>query len=93
MQLKRVLLSIFVAAFMAMGSAWAGGLVNLNTATVKELQHVEGIGAITAARIVAYRHEHGQFKNVDDLLQVKGIGKKTLAKVKDELTVEAETNN
>ena len=93
MQLKRVLLSIFVAAFMAMGSAWAGSLVNLNTATVKELQHVEGIGAITAARIVAYRNEHGQFKNVDDLLQVKGIGKKTLAKVKDELTVEAETNN
>jgi len=93
MQLKKVLLSIFVAVFMAAGSVWAGGLVNINKATAKELQHIEGIGSVTAARIVAYRDEHGLFNSVDDLLGVKGIGKKTLAKVKDELTVEAEAND
>ena len=77
-----------MAMFMAIGSVWAGDVVNVNTATAKELQHVDGIGAKIAARIVAYRNEHGLFNSVGDLLKIKGIGKKTLAKVRDELTVE-----
>ena len=85
--MKQILLSMVMALFIAIGSAWAGDAVNINTANVKELQKVHGIGHKTAARIVAYRDEHGVFKSVDGLLKVKGIGKKTLAKTRDELTV------
>jgi len=87
MMIKKILLSLFVAMFMAGGFAWAGDVVNINSATAKELQKVDGIGAKTAAKIVVYRDEHGPFKSVDELLKVKGIGKKKLKKADDELTV------
>jgi len=85
--MKKLIFSILVALFMAMGPAWAGDAVNINTATNKELQKIHGIGHKTAANIVAYRDEHGAFKSVDGLLKVKGFGKKTLAKTRDELTI------
>jgi len=81
------MISLFVAMFMAGGLAWAGGAVDINSASARELQKVDGIGAKTAARIVAYRDEHGAFKRVEDLLKIKGIGKKRLEKAGDELTV------
>jgi len=87
MTLKRCFLAFCVAILMASGSAWAGDAVNINTATAKELQKVDGIGEKTAAGIVAYRSEHGSFKSVEELLKVKGIGKKKLEKAGDELTV------
>ncbi len=67
--------------------AQAGGKIDINTATVEQLQSVKGIGAKTAEAIVAYRNEHGMFHSVDDLGEVKGIGKKNLVKFKDGLTV------
>jgi len=78
---KNILTAIVMAVFMVIGSAWAGDMVNINTATSQELQKVHGIGAKTAAMIVSYRDEHGAFKSVDGLLKVKGIGKKTLEKI------------
>jgi len=57
-----------------------------HTATAKELQKVHGIGAKIADMIVTYRDEHGAFKSVEELKHVKGIGKKTLEKIKDDLT-------
>jgi comEA protein len=63
------------------------GLVNLNTATKKELMNVPGIGEVTAARILAYRKDVGDFKTLDDLGNVKGISKKKLEKLKPFLTV------
>jgi competence protein ComEA len=87
MRLIKVLISLFVVMFMASGSAWSGETVNINTATVKQLQKVEGIGKKIAAKIVAYREEHGDFGSVDDLIKVKGFGKKTLEKAKDQLSV------
>jgi len=87
MIMRQVLLSLFVALFMAGGMAWADDAVNINSASAKELQKVDGIGAKTAAKIVAYREEHGAFKNVDELLKIKGFGKKKLKKAGDELTV------
>jgi len=56
--------------------------VNINTATVEELQTLPGIGAITAQRIVEYRQTHGPFQKVEDLLNIKGIGEKKLEKIK-----------
>ncbi len=87
MKIRQVLLSLIMAMFLAGGLAWAGDAVNINSASVKELQKVDGIGAKTAAKIVAYREEHGAFKDVDELLKIKGIGKKKLEKSGDELTV------
>ena len=56
--------------------------VNINTATVDELQTLPGIGATIAQRIVEYRNTHGPFQKVEDLLNVKGIGEKKLEKIK-----------
>lgn len=62
--------------------------VNINTATVKELTSLPGIGQAKAEAIVKYREENGAFKNVEDLTKVKGIGPKMLDKIKNEVTVD-----
>lgn len=49
-------------------------LVNLNTATAEELAALPGIGSVRAARIVAYREEHGPFAHAEDVMDVYGIG-------------------
>ena len=64
------------------------GKVNLNTATESELQTISGIGAKKAADILAYRTANGGFHSVDDLLKVSGIGKKSLEKIRDHVTVD-----
>jgi competence protein ComEA len=58
------------------------GSINLNTASVQELMRLPGIGEVYARRLVAYRQEHGPFKSVDDLINVKGIGPKKLEKLR-----------
>lgn len=63
------------------------GKVNLNTATIEELQGLSGIGPSKAASIVDYREEKGQFEKVEDLVNVSGIGEKSLEKIRDEITV------
>jgi len=87
MKIRQILLSLFVAMFMASGLAWAGDAVNINSASARELKKVDGIGAKTAAKIVAYREKNGAFKSVDGLLKIKGFGKKKLEKAGGELTV------
>ncbi len=61
--------------------------VNINTATAAELQQVPGIGPATAKRILEMRKNYGQFKSVDDLLAIRGIGRKRLDKMRKYLTV------
>lgn len=63
------------------------GVIDLNSATAEELQTVNGIGPVMAERIVAYRTQVGRFTSVDQLLNVKGIGAKTLAKIRDAVGV------
>lgn len=65
----------------------AGGLVNLNTATEAELDDLPGVGPVTAASILEWRQENGQFSSVDDLLEVRGIGEATLEDLRDHVTV------
>lgn len=55
--------------------------VNLNTATLDELQRLPGVGPKMAERILAYRQENGRFKSLSDLDQVKGIGEKRMDKL------------
>ena|ERR1700686_5063042 len=61
--------------------------ININTATSEELQQVPGIGPVTAEKILTMRKSYGAFKSVDDLLAVKGLGKKRLEKMRKYLTV------
>lgn len=56
--------------------------VNVNTANADELKTLPGIGSKTAERIIEYRKENGNFKSKEELLNVKGIGKKKLEKIK-----------
>ncbi len=59
----------------------AVGAVNINIADASTLETLKGIGAKKAELIVAYRQEHGSFKNLNDLTKVKGIGEKSLARL------------
>ena len=68
-------------------SASVMAAVDINTASVDELQQLKGIGPKKAADIVAYREAHGAFKSVAELEQVKGIGKATIEKLGDEIIV------
>ena len=61
--------------------------VNLNTATPAQLESLPGIGAKTAERIVEYREQHGGFKRIEDLMNVRGIGEKNFLKLKPLITV------
>src|SRR6267378_4477932 len=65
--------------------------VDLNTATSEELQQVPGIGPATAEKILQMRKSYGAFKSVDDLLSIRGIGKKRLEKMRKYLVVSKST--
>ena len=62
-------------------------LININRASAAELEQLPGIGPKLAARIVAYREEHGPFQRKEELLNVPGIGTKKFARIKDRITV------
>ncbi|WP_047986346.1 helix-hairpin-helix domain-containing protein [Ornithinibacillus californiensis] len=61
--------------------------IRINYATVEEIQKLPGIGPSKANAIVEYREENGYFKKVEDLLEVSGIGEKTLEALKEEIQV------
>lgn len=65
--------------------------ININTATVDQLESLPHIGTKTAQAIVAYRTQHGPFKKADDLTGVRGIGGKTLEELKKHITLEEDT--
>ncbi len=66
----------------------SGKSININTATIKQLSYLDGIGKKKAEAIIAYRTEHGQFTSVDDLRKVDGIGKKTIGRIKERVVLE-----
>lgn len=68
-------------------SAAERGLININTASMEKLQELKGIGPALAQAIVDYRNEHGPFQRTEDLLEVKGIGPKTLEDLRPYITV------
>ena len=63
-------------------------LININAASAAALDLLPGIGPVLAERIVEYREEHGKFLLPEDLLAVEGIGKETLEKLREYITVE-----
>ena len=70
-------------------AAAAKTIVNLNTATVDQIEALPGIGRKTAERIIEFRTKNGGFKRIEDLMNVKGIGEKSFLKLKPQLTVKA----
>ncbi len=64
-----------------------GEKIDINRATVQELQSLPGIGRVTAENIVSLREKNGRFERVDDLLKVKGIGKAKLSKIYNFVTL------
>jgi competence protein ComEA len=74
-------------ASAAKTKATAANPVNLNSASVAQLQTLPGIGASTAQRIVEYRQKNGSFKKIEELMNVKGIGEKSFLKLKPLITV------
>lgn len=78
---------IYTALLLLAWSFNAQAVVNINTATAEQLESLNGIGPAKAEAIVEYRKKNGNFKTVDDLNNVPGIGDKTMAKLRPELTV------
>jgi len=94
---------VILAAILTVAPAWvaaqtpqaqkpaakaaAATVINLNTATVEQLDGLPGVGQKLAARIVEYRQKNGPFKKVEDLMNVKGIGEKNFLKLRSRLTV------
>ena len=64
------------------------GKLNINTATAEELMVLNGIGEVLANRIVEYREEHGPFKELSDILDVKGIGPAKLENITEQIYIE-----
>ena len=64
--------------------------INLNTATQAQLESLPGIGPGAAQRILEYRQKNGNFKKIEDLMNVKGIGEKSFLKLKPLVTVAAD---
>jgi competence ComEA-like helix-hairpin-helix protein len=84
---RQVRTSLFILALCFTFAAISGATkkpppkpININAANSEELQQVPGIGPATAEKILQMRKSYGSFKSVDDLLSIKGIGKKTPGK-------------
>lgn len=84
---KSLILSTFLASMLSFTSAFAGDMININKADVATLDTLDGIGAKKAEAIVAYRTEHGDFKTLEDIKEVSGIGDKLFDKIKGSISL------
>ncbi len=83
-----VLKALLLAAVLVAAPAFAGHPVNVNTATVEQLaEALDGVGQSKAQAIVEYREQHGAFQHADELVNVKGIGLRTVDRNRDFIRV------
>ncbi|NOR11882.1 MAG: hypothetical protein GQ545_01380 [Candidatus Aminicenantes bacterium] len=89
-----VLIAVFALSFLSPLQAQSKATakkVNINTASLDELQTLPRIGEKVAQRIVDYRKEHGDFKKIEELMKVKGVGEKTFKLIRDKIEVGSKT--
>ena len=85
--MKHLMGIVLLVLMFLTGAAWAAP-VNINTADAPALMAaIKGVGEKKAQAIIQYRKEHGPFKSVDELANVPGIGEKTVAKNRNNLTI------
>ena len=63
-------------------------IIDINTAGVKDLIRLKGIGPVIAGQIILYRDKYGSFTSKEDIMKVKGIGPKTFNKIKDSISTD-----
>jgi competence protein ComEA len=71
----------------SVGASAPAGPLDLNTATADQLDDLPGVGPATAEAIISYRTEHGRFRSVEQLLEVRGIGDAKLASIRSKVRV------
>src|SRR5687768_10065801 len=90
----RTILCLVLGCFLSSSALGARkqlqGVVNLNTATAAELQLLPGVGPAKAEQILAYRKQR-PFRTIEELARIKGIGRKTVNKLRPHLTVSGPT--
>lgn len=69
------------------GNTAEEGIININTASLEELQKINGVGEVKAKSIINYREKNGGFKSIDEMKNIEGIGDKTFEKMKDQITI------
>lgn len=79
-------LAVGEASAGAMSGA-AGGPINLNTATVDQLETLDGVGPKTAQKIASYRDAHGGFQSIEELMEVPGIGPGKFDQIKGQVSI------
>lgn len=87
---KKLMLAVLISiAVIFTGTCCATAMekVNINTASVEQLMQLDRVGAQYAERIVEYREKNGPFATPEDIMNVKGIGKKTWEANKDRIVV------
>lgn len=82
--MKQIVLTLILFVCMV-SAAWAK--ININTATIAELETLPGIGVKKAEAIVKYREANGKFNKTEDIVMVKGIGDKLFKKISGEIEV------
>lgn len=86
--MKKIITALMLSASLFSSSALLADMVNINKATAAAIQHnLKGIGEKKAAAIVAYRKEHGAFKTLEEIKEVKGIGDGIFKKIKTDLSL------
>jgi comEA protein len=95
MKNRRIVIGLVLVAFFALSflssiqaqSKATAKKVNLNTADLDELQTLPRIGEKVAQRIIDYRKKHGEFKKIEELMKVQGVGEKTFKLIKDKIEI------
>jgi len=84
---KKWFSSIILTLVLSTGLAFSADKIDVNTASAEQLQSIKGVGASTAAAIIEFRESYGSFTDINELVNVKGIGEKKLEKISDFISV------